>query len=119
MFLTIVRIFPNADKTDSLRGFLSSLLRPVRMQLGCLGCSLSAESDPDALVIIEAWESEKDLVHRLQSDGYAKVLATMEMSTRKPEVLIYEVVNKQGMESIERVRMVPEEEYPLNHGGAR
>jgi quinol monooxygenase YgiN len=119
MFLTIVRIFPNPVEMDAVRGFLSALLRPVCMQQGCLGCSVAAESDPDAIVLIETWESEKDLVHRLQSDGYAKVLATMEMSTRKPEVLIYEVVNRHGMESIEKVRIVPEEEYPLNHGGAR
>jgi quinol monooxygenase YgiN len=106
MFLTIVRIFPNAAEKDTVRGFLEALLRPVCVQLGCLGCSLAVESDPDALVLIETWESEKDLVHRLRSDAYAKVLATMEMSIKKPEVFIYEVVNQHGLESIERVRMV-------------
>jgi quinol monooxygenase YgiN len=106
MFLTIVRIFPNPDEKETIRGFLGALLRPVCAQLGCLGCSLAIESDPEALVLIETWESEKDLVHRLQSDGYAKVLATMELSIKKPQVIIYEVVSQHGMESIEKVRTV-------------
>ena len=113
MFLTIVRIFPNADEKNTIRGFLGALLRPVCVQLGCLGCTLAMESDPDALVLIETWESEKDLVRRLQSDGFAKVLATMETSTKKPEVFIYEVVDQHGLESIEKVRMLPQEENPF------
>ena len=113
MYLTIVRIFPNADEKNTIQGFLGALLRPVCVQLGCLGCTLAMESDPDALVLIETWESEKDLVRRLQSDGFAKVLATMETSTKKPEVFIYEVVDQHGLESIEKVRMLPQEENPF------
>lgn len=113
MYLTIVRIFPNAEEKEAVRGFLSTLLRPVLAQSGCLGSSLAVESDPDALVLLETWESEADLVRRFQSDGYARVLATMEMSIRKPEVFIYEVVNQQGLESIERVRMIHREENPI------
>ena len=112
MFLTIVRIFPSANEKEAVRGFLGALLRPVRAQPGCLGCSLSTEMDPDALVLSESWDSEKDLVRRLQSTGYAKVLATMEMSMRKPEVFIYEVVRQNGLELIERVRMAAIGENP-------
>jgi quinol monooxygenase YgiN len=112
MFLTIVRIFPFANEREAVRGFLGALLRPVSMQRGCLGCSLSIELDPDALLLIETWESKEDLLRRLQSDGYANVLATMEMSTKKPEVSIYEVVNHDGLELIESVRMARKEEFP-------
>ena len=112
MFLTIVRIFPTAKEKEAIRGFLGALVRPVCMQAGCLGCSLAMESDPDALVLTETWESEEHLVRRLQSDGYAKVLATMEMSIKKPEVFIYEVVSHHGLESIEKARMVSREGNP-------
>jgi quinol monooxygenase YgiN len=111
MFLTIVRIFPTAKEKEAIRGFLGALVRPVCMQRGCLGCSLALESDPDALVLTETWESEEYLVRRLQSDGYAKVLATMEMSIKRPEVFIYEVVHRHGLESIERIRMVSKEDH--------
>ena len=113
MFLTIVRIFPSANEKEAVRGFLGALVRPVRAQLGCLNCSLSTEFDPDALVLSETWESEKDLVRRLRSAGYAKVLAAMEMSMRKPEVFIYEVVHHNGLEVIEKVRMAAMGEDPV------
>ena len=112
MFLTVVRIFPCPNEKETVQGFLGALLRPVRAQLGCLGCSLTVELDPDALVLIETWASEKDLVRRLQSDGYAKVLATMEMSLRKPDVFICEIVNQEGLELIERVRMATMDGFP-------
>ena len=105
MYLTMVRIFPHAGDKEKLRGFLARILGPTRVQPGCLGCSLASESEPDALLYMETWESEADLVRRLQSDGYASVVATMELSTRKPEVYVYEVLNRQGLELIERVRV--------------
>ena len=112
MFLTIVRIFPSAKERETVRGFLGALVRPVRAQPGCLDCSLSTELDTDALVLSESWDSEKDLVRRLQSTGYAKVLATMEMSVRKPEVFIFEVVHQHGLELIEKIRMATMGETP-------
>jgi quinol monooxygenase YgiN len=112
MFLTIVRIFPSAKEREAVRGYLGALLRSVRAQPGCIDCSLSTELDPDALVLSESWEAKKDLVRRLQSAGYAKVLATMEMSVRKPEVFIYEVVRQNGLEFIENVRMAAIGENP-------
>jgi hypothetical protein len=36
----------------------------------------------------------------------------MERSTKKPGVSIYEVVNHDGLELIERVRMARKEEFP-------
>jgi quinol monooxygenase YgiN len=104
MFLTMVRIYPNADEIDSLRGFLTGLLGPTRVQPGCLGCTLATESEPDALLYTEIWESKADLLRRLQSEKYSKVLATMELSTRKPDLCVYEVVDQHGMELIENAR---------------
>jgi len=105
MFLTIARIFPPADEKEAVREFLVSVLGSTRVQPGCLGCTLATESDPDALLYMETWESEEGLLRRLQSDQFGKVVATMELSTRKPEVHIYEVINEQGLELIESVRM--------------
>jgi quinol monooxygenase YgiN len=112
MFLSIVRIFPSVNEREAVRGYLGALLRPVRAQPGCLDCSLGSEFDPDALVLSESWETEKDLVRRLQSTAYAKVLETMEMSIRKPEVFIYEIVRQHGLEFIESIRMAAIGENP-------
>jgi hypothetical protein len=54
---------------------------------------------------METWQSREHLLRRLRSEAYAKVLATMELSTSKPDVWIYEVANEQGLELIEKARM--------------
>ena len=110
MFLTLVRFYPRPDRQDAVRRFLAGILGPTRVQPGCLGCTLATESDPDALLYMEIWESEADLLKRLRSDGYARVLATMELSTTKPEVCIYEVISHRGLEWIENLRMANHEE---------
>lgn len=105
MPVIMVRIFPPATKKAPLEGFLSSLLGPTRVQQGCLGCSLASEVDSDALLYIESWESDADLLRRLQSDDYGKILIAMEMSTRAPEVSICRQIDDQGMEFINIARL--------------
>ena len=109
MFLTLVRLYPCPDKQEAIRQFLAGILGPTRVQPGCLSCTLATESDPDALLYTEIWKSEADLLRHLRSDGYAKVLATMELSTTRPEVCIYEVVNLRGLEWVEQLRMADHE----------
>jgi len=104
MFLTMVRIYPSADEIEVIRGFLVGLLGPTRVQPGCLGCTVATESEPEALLYTEIWESKADLLHSLQSEKYSKVLATLELSTRKPDLCVYEVVEQHGMELIENAR---------------
>jgi quinol monooxygenase YgiN len=105
MFLTMVRIFPHSNDEEAVRGFLAGVLGQTRVQPGCLGCTLATEYEPDALLYTESWQSKDDLLRRLKSGEYAKILESMELSTRKPEVYVYEVINQQGLELIERVRM--------------
>ena len=80
------------------------LLGPTRVQPGCLGCTVATESEPEALLYTEIWESKADLLHRLRSEKYSKVLETLELSTRKPDLCVYEVVEQHGMELIENAR---------------
>jgi|PlaIllAssembly_1097288.scaffolds.fasta_scaffold761458_1 quinol monooxygenase YgiN len=115
MFLTIVRIFPSAEDREAVREFLVNVLGPTRVQPGCLDCTLAMDSDSDALLYMETWESKDDLLRRMQSDAYGKILATMELSAKKPEVCVYEVVNQQGLELIESVRMAPQGEGGAGH----
>jgi quinol monooxygenase YgiN len=105
MFLTLVRIYPSVNELEAVRAFLMGLVEPTRVQPGCLTCTLATESDPDALLYMESWESTDDLLRRLRSDEYSKVLAMMELSTRKPDVWVYEAHNPQGLELIEKVRL--------------
>jgi quinol monooxygenase YgiN len=104
MFLTLVRIFPDPSERETVKGFLGGILGPTRVQPGCLSCTLATESEPEAILYMEEWESRRDLLRRLESPEFSKVLTAMELSAVKPEVSIYEVVRKHGMELIEEVR---------------
>jgi quinol monooxygenase YgiN len=105
MYLTMVRVFPKDSEMGAVRGFFANLLGPTRVQSGCLGCSLATESDPDAILYMETWQSEDYLLRRLHSNDYGKVLAVLEASLISPQVCIYEVINQQGLEFVERIRM--------------
>jgi quinol monooxygenase YgiN len=104
MYLTLVRLFPDAEQRDAVQRFLEGMLGSTRVQQGCLGCTLAVEAHPEALLLVESWQSEEDLLRRLRSDEYTKVLATMELSSAKPEVLIYDVARQSGLELIEQAR---------------
>jgi quinol monooxygenase YgiN len=104
MFLTMVRIYPSPGEIEAIRGFLVGLLGPTRVLPGCLSCTLATESEPDAILYTEIWESKADLLNRLQSEKYSKVLETLELSTRKPDLCVYEVIEQHGLELIENAR---------------
>ena len=106
MFLTLVRVFPNSADRDPVRRFLSGVLGPTRVQPGCLSCTLASESEPEAILYMETWESMSDLLRRLQSVEFGKVLEAMESSASTPDFSVYELTNQQGLELIERARKV-------------
>jgi hypothetical protein len=53
---------------------------------------------------MESWQSRRELLMRLESAEFSKVLRALELSATNPEVSIYEVVRKHGLELIEEVR---------------
>jgi quinol monooxygenase YgiN len=106
MFLTMVRVYPNAAESESVRRFLLGVLGPTRVQPGCLACTLASESEPEALLYMETWQSMDDLLKRLQSAEFGKVLEAMESSACEPEFSVFELANQHGLELIERVRRV-------------
>ena len=104
MYLTVLRLFPSSADKEALWKFLEGIVGPTRVQPGCLGCRLASESEPDTFLYLETWESMADLLRRLQSGDFGKVLEAMESSARAPEFSVYELTNPQGLELIERVR---------------
>ena len=62
-----------------------------------LGCA-------DRLTYIEEWENESDLMHRIGSASFKKVLALMEFSSRQPEFRIQTIHHTRGLEMIELIR---------------
>ena len=68
------------------KDFLNSarlILGPTRIQPGCISCRLYQVLDePDAVFLVEEWESRKKLDRHLNSDQYRIILSLMEASDR-------------------------------------
>lgn len=52
-------------------------------------------------MIVEEWQTRKDLVRHLKTDHFRKLLTIIEMSTTPPEVRCEKISNSNGIEIIE------------------
>jgi quinol monooxygenase YgiN len=59
--------------------------------------------DPNALTLVEEWESRTDLDKHIRSSEYKKVLAAMDLSDQPPEIKFNDILKTDGMELIEEV----------------
>lgn len=104
MHLTVLRLYPVSADREPVWKFLEGVAGPTRVQPGCLGCTLALEFEPKALLYLEMWESPADLLRRLRSAEFGKILEAMESSVCAPEFSVYELINQHGLELIKRVR---------------
>ena len=78
---------------------------PTRIQPGCISCRLYQDLDePDAVFLVEEWESRKKLDRHFNSDQYRVILSLMEASDRFPDIKINTISKTEGLEAIEAVR---------------
>jgi quinol monooxygenase YgiN len=103
MVVFTLRVVSAPAQRDALLALLQALLEPTRVEPGCLGCSLQADSgDAAALTLVQEWTSQQALDRHLQSDARKSLIATMEMSAAAPVVHFDTVVRREGMEAIEQ-----------------
>lgn len=103
MVVFTLRVVAAQACRDALLALLEALLEPTRVEPGCLGCRLYADSgDPAALTLAEEWSSQQALDRHLASDARKSLIATMEMSAAAPVVRFDTVVRREGMEAIEQ-----------------
>jgi quinol monooxygenase YgiN len=105
MYLNMVRIYPDPAHQESLMRFLLGRLGPTRVQPGCLSCTLASESEPEALLYMETWESRETLLSHLRSAEFGKILEAMESSARKPDFLVYESIDREGIELLQQAHL--------------
>ena len=77
----------NAGQVRPMTAALHSLASEVRSSPACLSCSVSTDlANRSRVCYIEEWRSDDDLRERLQSDGFAPVLALIE-NTAQPSLV--------------------------------
>jgi quinol monooxygenase YgiN len=83
-----------------------SLMGPVRVEAGCLGCGLyQAVSNEDVLVYAEEWETPEQLERHVRSARYERLLSIMEASIRPPVLRYHMVSGVKGLEYVEALRL--------------
>ena len=93
---------------DQRNNFLESARRvvgPTVVQPGCITCRFYQDlNDPDAVFLVEEWETRKQLDHHLSSQDYRIVLSLVDMSEEPPEFKISTIEKTEGLEALEAVR---------------
>jgi len=86
-------------------GAMRQVAGPLEVQPGCQACRILADVRSEGLLSLQvAWDTEEDLERHIRSDLFWKVLALMEVSSRKPEIRFHTVSRIEGLETIERIR---------------
>jgi quinol monooxygenase YgiN len=100
-----MRLFPAPSKRVHLLEILRSVRDLTIVRPGCLGCWLYEEDSYQRQVRYgEQWASDDELRGHIRSDLYRRVLAAIELSSRRPEVNFYYATVSKGMDLIEEVR---------------
>ncbi len=95
---------PHSRRADFLNS-VGALLEPTRVLPGCLGCRLYTDiEDPNALTLMEEWESQAALDRHLTSSAYKTLVAAIELSAEPPAIRFDSVAQRAGIEVIEAAR---------------
>ena len=80
-------------KRDEVQRILRGLLEPTRVRAGCLACHVYEDvEDPDVLALVQEWASADDLERYLRSEDRRKLVAVMELASRRPEIWVDTIV---------------------------
>jgi quinol monooxygenase YgiN len=96
----IVRPERRSDLLETLRG----MLEPARVERGCLSYRLYEDvEDRNAFVLVEEWNTQKDLESHIRTDSQRQLFALMDLMSEQPELQFNTVSHTAGMDLIEDV----------------
>jgi quinol monooxygenase YgiN len=96
----IVRPERRSDLLETMRG----MLEPARVERGCLGYRLYEDvENRNAFVLVEEWNTPKDLERHIRTDNQRRLLALMDLLSEQPELRFNTVSHTAGMDLIENV----------------
>ena len=105
MVHSTIRLLIAAKKRNEVLGILSSVAERCRIEPGCISCHVYQDTEEERVVMLEEiWRSEKDLKRHLRSEEYLKVLLSVEMALKPPEIRFNTISHSTGFETIEKAR---------------
>jgi quinol monooxygenase YgiN len=100
---TTLNVLP--EKQLEVLQTLLSLLVPVGEEPGCISYSSFCDiSDKNRFILLEEWESKKDLDHHIQSSRFGVLLGIKTLLSEPHRIQIQTVSQTQGMEVIHAAR---------------
>ena len=105
MIQATLRIVVNREKRGAALELMESLIGPMHLVPGCIGCRLYQDlEDENGLAIVQEFESETALHNFIRSNEYPKILTLMDLSSDPPEVLFDQISETEGIELVEDLR---------------
>lgn len=103
MVISTLRILTAPRSRGKVVRTLAAQLGPTRVQPGCRKCDLYQDVEhPNAITLVEEWESQADLDPRLRSEDYRAVLGAMELAQEPPLVQFDTVTRRIGTRALGR-----------------
>ena len=89
---------------------LLSLIESVGGEPGCKSCCAFCDiNDNHRLILLEEWETQKDLDRHIQSHRFGVLLGTRTLLCEPPQIQIHTVSRTRGMETVHAIRQNKEE----------
>jgi quinol monooxygenase YgiN len=105
MILMTLDMVTAKHNRDGIISTFRQFIGPTEAQPGCSGCRLLRDiGGEERLLYLEAWDEERDLMRRICSASFMKILAVMELSSEEPEFMIQTINRTRGLEAIELIR---------------
>lgn len=103
--LSLVKISPSPECRKEVLDILNSMKGPTQAMQGCLAYHISTEEGDDGLILLlEHWRTWEDFICHIRSELYSRILESMELAAKEPEICFFEVTVMKGMELLEAVR---------------
>ncbi|MGD9249852.1 MAG: antibiotic biosynthesis monooxygenase [Desulfobacterales bacterium] len=105
MIVVSLRIKVPPARQQDLINSARLILGPTRIKPGCISCRIYQDLDePDALLLVEQWDSRPNLERHFDSDQYRIILSLIEASHPSPEFRISTISKVEGLEAVAAVR---------------
>jgi len=102
--LVTLRMIVQPEKRRDLLETMRGLLEPVRVERGCLSYRFYEDvEDRNTFVLVEEWNTQKDLESHIRTDNQRRLLALMDLLSEQPELRFNTVSHTAGMDLIEDV----------------
>jgi len=109
MIIALLKIYPMPDKWQAVIEILMSVKTKTLLKPGCISCDIYEEHGDGQILYIEKWQAKEDMHQHIRSNLYRRVLNSMELSSKPPEICFQEGLETMGLELIETLRTTSDE----------